>query len=595
MHKRTLVVLALAVALLAALAWQLSKRENGSHVESDVPLFAWPEAGLDGARVDTIRVENLERDMHMKLVRQSDGHWRMVDPVDAPADDGHAEYLLKSALERRATPIPEAEADAKKLGLEPPRFIIELQAPSAHGPLKSTVEFGALDLDGQRINVRTRGRLMRTWRDLDTAVSKPLEEFKSHRVMQIEPHEVIEVHRRGSLVQEGASVKSDLSLDALGEEGTWRATAPVSAALDPLTTGVWIQGIATLELDKYADQGARLLADFGLDPAEITVELVTHTEQHKVLRLGRPEHRDGAPWTATVEGQPNVWYVAPRSVYLVGSTLESLLDRRVVRFARDAIDGVRLQADKTEVHLERAGKHWSVSRRVLNDTGFTPPEPADAKRVEALLARIESTELAGFLSDASLRPDESHAAVYVQANGLEQGGLLGDAFENPGGGRALRFQRKGDTIVALADPRLLDVARTPIESLWSLLLIDINEIDQQSLVLSGGGKTRAFERGSKGLWTPKGLDLEARELRDVLDPLIFLRASERLAEGDHPSLADPVTVEFTNSMKEATRFVIGRASDGHGGERVEVEVAGRRSVLKDQAVHKRLLEILAMK
>jgi hypothetical protein len=56
-----------------------------------------------------------------------------------------------------------------------------------------------------------------------------------------------------------------------------------------------------------------------------------------------------------------------------------------------------------------------------------------------------------------------------------------------------------------------------------------------------------------------------------------------------------VTIEFTSTLKKITRYVIGLASDGKGGERTEVEFEGRRSVLKDQAVHKRLLAILAMK
>jgi hypothetical protein len=591
MHKRTLLFLTLAVLVLGGAAWWVSRAESRTLAESDVPLFD----GLEGARVDTIRVENLERDMHMKLVRGENGHWRLVDPIDAPADDAHADHLLKIALERRAAPISEAEADAKKLGLEPPRFIVELQAETPHGPVRSSVDFGALDPDGSRINVRARGRLLRTLRDIDTTITKPLDEFRSHRVMTIDPREVIEVHRRGGLVQEGASTKSDLALDALGEEGTWRATSPVSAALDPLTTSVWIQSIATLELDKFADEGSRLLGDFGLDPPEITVELATDREERKVLRLGRPGHREGAPWTGTVEGQPYVWFVQPRFVYLIGSTLESLLDRRIVRLARESIDGVRLQADGGEVRLEREGAKWRVSRRDLKDTGYTPPEPADKKRVEALLARIEGAELGGFLAGAELPADEIRAVVYVAAEGEEQGGSIGAAYEPAGGGHAVRFRRKGDTIVALADPSLLEIARTPLESLWSLQLAEINEMDQSSLVLSGTGATRVFERGSKGLWTPKGLDLEARELHDVLDPLFFLRASERLAPDEHPPLKDPVTVEFTNSFEKKTRFVIGAASDGKGGERAEVEFEGRRSVLRDQKLHQRLLAILEMK
>jgi len=81
----------------------------------------------------------------------------------------------------------------------------------------------------------------------------------------------------------------------------------------------------------------------------------------------------------------------------------------------------------------------------------------------------------------------------------------------------------------------------------------------------------------------------------VLDPLFFLRAGERLPRGDHPALRDPVTVELTNSLQKKTRFVIGEGDDTVGKPRAEIELDGRRSVLKDQALHKRLLAILSAK
>jgi hypothetical protein len=589
MHKRTIVILLLAVLALGAVAWFQLRSEARLREEADVPLFE----GFDESTVDVIRVEHLEHDLHMKLTRGSDGHWRMVDPVEAPADDALAQFVLSSALQRRATPIPEAEADARKLGLEPPRFILELQAPRGAGRIQAAVEFGALDLDGRRINVRARGRLMRTLRDLDTTLARPLEEFKSHRVLALDPREVVEVHRTGSLVQEGATTPTDLALDAIAEGGSWRVTSPVAAALDPLTTSVWVQGIATLELEKYADQGLRLLSDFGLDPPEITIAITTLKEEHKVLRLGRPEHRNGAAWFGTVEGASFVWFVQPRAIYLAGTPLDALLDRRIVRVPRDAVDGIRLEADGAEIHLSREGQKWRVSRRAAKETAFSAPELADKKRVESMLARLESGELAGFLSDPELSSDEKRAAVYVEVGGERQGGVLGADHDNQGGGKAVRYQRDGDSIVALADPKLLDLARTRIEDLWTLQLAEIDELDQHALVLSGAGKVRAYERGSKGLWTPKGLDLEARELRDVLDPLFFPRAAERLTASDPAPLKDPVTVEFTSSMGKKSGFVIGGTSDAKGGERAEIEIDGRRSVLKDQEIHKRLLAILA--
>ena len=594
MHKRLLIALALFVTALAAFAWWQWRSDVSSLSEADVPLFE----GFDKETVTAIRVENVERSTNLKLERRSDGHWWLVDPFEAPADDSSASYLLGIALDRRGTPVPAGDADPRKLGLEPPRVVLELQAGRANGPSgtrRQSIEIGAVDLDGKRIDVRARGRLLRTLRDLDTLLAKPVDDFRSRRVMTLDPREVIEVHRRGSLVQEGATTPTDLALDAVSDGGEWRVTAPVSAALDPLSMSVWIQGATGLELEKYADQGTRLLADFGLDPPEISIELTTHTDEHKTLRLGRPGHSPGMRWCGTVDGQRYVWIVDMRPVYLLGSPLESLIDRRLTRFPRASIDGLRLRAGPREVELKREGRDWSVASRVAGSTEFDPPEPADRKKVDEILARIERAEFGGFLLGEQLADAEVQGALHVLVGRDEQGGRIGAAHDATEGAHALRFQRTGDSVVALVDPGLLDVARTPIESLWTLELATFNELDLQSLVLSGASGERTFVRGSKGLWTPKGIDLEARELREVLDPLFFLRASERLPRGTYPPLRDPVTVELTTSLQTKTRFTIGNADDALGKPRAEIELEGRRSVLKDQALHKRLLAILAAK
>jgi hypothetical protein len=594
MHKRMLIALALAVTALAAFAWWQWRSDVSSLAEADVPLFE----GFDKEHVTAIRVENVERSTNLKLERRSDGHWWLVDPFEAPADDSIASYLLGIALDRRGTPVPAADADARKLGLEPPRVVLELEARGANGPSgtrRQSIEIGAVDLDGKRIDVRARGRMLRTLRDLDTLLAKPVDDFRSRRVMTLDPRDVIEVHRRGSLVQEGATAPTDLALDAVSDGGEWRVTAPVAAALDPLSMSVWIQGATGLELEKYADQGTRLLADFGLDPPEISIELTTHTDEHKTLRLGRPGHSPGLRWCGTVDGQRYVWIVDMRPVYLLGSPLESLIDRRLTRFPRASIDGLRLRAGPREVELKRDGRDWSVASRVAGSTEFDPPEPADRRKVDEILARIERAEFGGFLLGEQLADAEVQGALHVLVGRDEQGGRIGAAHDATEGAHALRFQRTGDSVVALVDPGLLDVARTPIESLWTLELATFNELDLQSLVLSGASGERTFVRGSKGLWTPKGIDFEARELREVLDPLFFLRASERLPRGTYPPLRDPVTVELTNSMQTKTRFTIGDADDALGKPRAEIELEGRRSVLKDQALHKRLLAILAAK
>src|SRR6185369_14756990 len=142
---------------------------------------------------------------------------------------------VQRAVARRCTPVPDAEADAKdgprKMGLDPPRRVLELESSANGSTRRQRVEFGAFDVDDKRMFARVRGRIVRVLRDLDTDLELPLDEYKSHVATELPPSEVLELHRSGSVVLEGESASTNMKLDALVEDGAWRATAPVEAAL----------------------------------------------------------------------------------------------------------------------------------------------------------------------------------------------------------------------------------------------------------------------------------------------------------------------------------------------------------------------------
>jgi hypothetical protein len=103
---------------------------------------------------------------------------------------------------------------------------------------------------------------------------------------------------------------------------------------------------------------------------------------------------------------------------------------------------------------------------------------------------------------------------------------------------------------------------------------------------------RTFVRGSKGLWTPPDVSVEARELHPVLDGITILRAARHVAGEALPPLAEPIEIELESSNQDTTKFTVGLAPGAPEGERVQVERDGRRAVAKDQGLHARLLAVL---
>jgi Domain of unknown function (DUF4340) len=514
----------------------------------------------------------------MRFERDSRDGWTMVDPVRARAEAGVLDLLLKSVLARKGTLVPESERDAKKLGLDPPRFVLELETKSG---ARQKIEVGAVDLDQRRVHVRVQGRILRALRDFEVWLDQMPDQFKSHAVTELDARDVIEIHRRGKLVLEGDTQPTDLALDALLEEGMWRATSPVEARLDPLTTGLLALESAGLRHEGETDHGGAGLASLGLDPPEMTFELSTLQGQKCVLRFGRRDH--AGRWNVMSEGRPDVWEVEAGKVLLLATKLDHLVDSRLVRFARTHIDAVQVGTKDAEVRLEKGLFGWTVAEGRPGSHVVGSALPADKRKVEDLIARIEGIEYTNVQLDKPFAADEAQASIHVRADASIVAGSFGAEYTPESGGRALRFRREGETVVGLVDPDLYEITRVRAKDFWSLSVAEIAEVNALKLKLSMGDVERTYVRNKQGLWVREGAELEARELRPVLDPLFFLRASEHLLDGGAP-LVEPIRVQWSLVGDEDLALTIGKLErDGQSVAVVERE--GRRSVLARQDLH----------
>ena len=594
MSRKTILALALLVGVLGFLVW---RQREGEVLEKQGEEVAILE-GVERSRVRRLLVENLRRGKSFAFDRLEDGRWRMTEPISMPAEPGRVQRILDLMLERRGSPFPRELADARELELEPPRAIVEVEEEVEGARKRTRVDFGALDLDGLHFAVRARGRILRTWRDIDTAIEGTLDDFIDHQVVERPTRDVVEIHRRGSLEVPGAE-PVDLGLDALAEQGVWQSTSPFAARLDPQGAAVFVQAALGLRGTTFADVGRRLLSDFGLDPAEFTIALGTTRAETLTLRFGRPRHDAREAWHCALEGVPIVWTIDEASLGFLTVPASALADAKIVRLPSSEVDGISLALEGRELRLWRvrvAGPkegRWLASERASRDAAFSESLPADLGRVEDLVARIGALEIADFQPGMELPAAEIRGSIAVQAKEEQQGGSVGADVGDLERGRAVRFQRRGDTLAALVDPAVLDLLATPLADVLSLLVVDVPELDLVELSISGGGVRRRFVRGSKGLWTPPEVAVEARELHPVLDGITILRALRYVTDASPAPLAEPIEIELVASNGALTKFTVGLGpDDAPAGERVQVDREGRRAVAKDQDLHRRLSAVL---
>jgi hypothetical protein len=585
MSWKTLLFLAVVVALLGFAASRQLACEQRIEKDIDMALFE----GFDESNVTAVVVENLERDIHLRCERDPVHGWHIVDPIQVRAENGLFDSIVQRAVARRCWPVPDAEIDVKKMGLDPPRRVLELERLENGAARRQRIETGAIDVDDMRMFARVRGRIVRVLRDLDTELELPLDEYKSHTATELTPSDVIEVHRSGFVVLEGESASTDMKLDALAEQGIWRATSPVEATLDPQAMWILAQTSAGLRFESFVDHGTRPQSELGLDPPEMWFRIATVGGKTCTLRFGHKDRRGGV-WNGTVEGEPHVFAVDPNAVYLLATPLDKLLDHQLFRFARAQIDRVELHSAERELALVRDYQGtWTVAEARPGSRVFGPALPADKARVEELVAKLEKADVSSFKLDWKFDSAESKDAIFVHAGPAVAGALLGAEYAPESGGRAIRYQRQGESIVGLVDPDLLAIARTRASDLWSLKIGDFPEISLTGMKL-GDSKNQIQYVRTNGLWKRAGAELEARELRTVLDALFFLRATEHVPESGQPKLEQPIRVELEMGDEKRV-FEIGTV-ERDGKPRVEIEFEGRRSVLKRQDLHALLEAIL---
>lgn len=542
-------LLVLVLALGAGILWQLRKEQSGTF-DVDRPLF--PD--LVPERLTEIRVDYIERGLQMRMVRDEQGTWQIVDPINFPAEPSLIERLME-VIRNRATTVP--APDLASLKLSPPRAVLELTESLPAGPRMQRVEIGIKDLDGRSVFVRRDGVVLRTLLNLDTTLERDLPDWRRRAILPLDPERVIEVHRSGSITPQRGAAPIDLALDAGSDVTGWRSTAPFKAALDPGRVGAMIAAACTLSAKNFVDDDPATVGQHGMNQPDVRLELITAQGVRELLKLiHEPAHQT---WLVVREGSPHVFRVDDQGASFLCIPAKEMLDKQPIRGSREAITRVRLVAPGSEILVERKGALWQISGTEAGRERTT--QRADERAVADLLGVLESTRLLEYEFDTAVTVDPVTRSIHVTAAGVEQGGELGEPFSPRADVKGVLFRRTGDDVIALAEERLAKIADVHFDDLCERDLVKLPELGIGSIELTHGGVKRKFVRGGRGRWSPEGVDTEApREFLKVVDRVLSLRAQRLFPPMQGPELADPVEVVITDGGGKVTRYTIGRAT-----------------------------------
>lgn len=580
MHSGKLILLVLAVALLAGLAWWRSERGDGPLAEAvDVALCP----NLDVARVAGIRIEHTGQRQEVRMERDEQGVWWLVEPLEWRADDGVVRQLLETAQRGRGTPAPDLEpADA---GLNPPQVTLEFLERRLDGSeRRHRIAFGANDIGPQRmfalVGEPGAGTLVRTSRAPMALLDLPVHEFRDRRLVHAQWNQVTALERNGALTlpaKEGeaeASTAWSLDLRAEAETDGWYTSLPVRVRLDPQALGLVLRALTQLRAHGFYDDSPEETKSLGLDPPLFEVAFELGGGDNFVFRVG---HRQLAPdepvpafddldWLVQLQGRSNVMRLDGLDVRLLASPLEHLVDHQLLRFDRAQARAVTVELDGRRVEVVRPFGNWLVP----SEGGG---RPADAAMVGDLFTALERLELLGF---PWIAPDGAGPVVDAAAGGIvgrlevrvdgPDGELvLGGEFAAPvdiGGVRGRPYRRLGEDAFGLLAEEDVGRLLPDASRLLSAELLNLDELRQSEVRASGLGRTRHWVRDSqKGHWNAAGAELEDKRFALVVDALLRLRAERMHEESElgERGLIETVDVELLAADGTSARYQLGRA------------------------------------
>jgi hypothetical protein len=373
-------LIGLALALLAFIL-VFERRGPAERGPTDPKLL--PDLRLDAVT----RLDVRRPDQSLSVVR-TNGGWRLVAPVDYPAQADAVERLLEALcrLDRRTyiapEELPRSAAALAEFGLDQPVAILSLQAGSERKelrvggptPLGGRVYLQLVGAEGlfaaEAEFLRWLPRTANEWRD---TLFLDLTGVNFNRLE-------IRAADRGFA----------LELDPTNR--LWQLVRPMRARADNPRLQALLQALRNLRVQRFVtDDPAADLEPLGLKPPQLEIAFQQGTNDLRVLQLGGSPTNAAELLHARRLGSPTVVLLPKASVALLRGSFEDFRDRRLLSFPPVTAERIEVQAEDRFALERGTNALW----RLVEPT----PAPADRDLMREFLAALGEIEAVKFIKD----------------------------------------------------------------------------------------------------------------------------------------------------------------------------------------------------
>lgn len=381
MNPRTTIVAAIFLAALGAYIYFYEREPiQDTDSEQERVFEVEPDSFIE------IEVRRLEEDA-LKVTKDNDS-WRILDPVEAPADSTEVESLARNIAElERGRYVAEGEdIDLEEFGLAEPEIRVGFKTEDDETITDLLVGNETPTGTNRYAKLATENKIFVISSYLKDNFDKEAWDLRDKKVLHFSTDTVARVSLKGP--------ENDVTLAKVNED-LWNVTTPSLCRADRYRASSLVSRFETAKMEEIVSESPDDLRTYGLDPAtyEVSIEL----EEGSAARLQVGDENNGKYYARDVD-RPLVFLVASSIVDDINKDASEYRSKRLFEYATYQVTKFQIaSADGPDrVYVKRQDEENEEQEARWAETS---PESRewDRSRVEDLLYKINGTDAEDFM------------------------------------------------------------------------------------------------------------------------------------------------------------------------------------------------------
>ena len=368
------------------------------------------------------------------------------------------------------------------------------------------------------------------------------------------------------------------------DNGAWQVTAPIAAKADESEVNGITAALGSVEITRVVDENPASLTDYGLSNPKVVVDFkAAGDKDFKKLIIG-----DKAPAGGDLFAKRN----DEKRVFLIPAYQETTFDKKpfdlrdkvVLKFDRDKVDGIAVNAGGKTLTFAKDGSDWKIKKPI--DT------KADFGTVEGLIGKVQTVQMKSMAAeqptDADLKKyglDKPEATIDLDAGSSKATLIVGGKADD----NTVYARDASKPAAVTIDKSLVDDLKKGADDYRVKDLFQFRAYNAGHVEITRGDQKIVFDRvkaasdKDQDKWhraSPNPADVDRDKVDALLAKIANMRATSFVESTAKTGLDKPamtVYVKFDDGKKEE------RVTFGKAGEDVFASRPGEPGAMKTDA------------